>query len=61
MGGVLALSRAAELHTEIQGRLEASGFEGVTVTGKENDALNTVICNKKPSLVMIDSWFYRDG
>jgi DNA-binding NarL/FixJ family response regulator len=61
MGGVLALSRASELHTEIQGRLEASGFEDVTVTGKENDALNTVICNKKPRLVIIDSWFYQDG
>ena len=61
MGGVLALSRAAELHTEIQRRLEMSGFEDVTVTGKENEALNTVICNKKPRLVIIDSWFYQDG
>jgi DNA-binding NarL/FixJ family response regulator len=61
MGGVLALSRAAELHTEIQGRLEASGFEDVTVTGEENEVLNTVICNKKPRLVIIDSWFYQDG
>jgi DNA-binding NarL/FixJ family response regulator len=59
--GVLALTRAVELHTEIKGRLEASGFEDVTVTGKENDTLNTVICNKKPRLVMIDSWFYQDG
>jgi hypothetical protein len=58
MGGVLALSRASELHTEIQGRLEAAGFEDVTVTDKENDELNTVICNKDPRLVMIDSWFY---
>jgi len=61
MGGVLALSRAAELHTEIQGRLEASGFEDIMVTGEENEALNTVICNKDPCLVMIDSWFYQDG
>jgi len=61
MGGVLALSRAAELHGEIQGRLEASGFQEVTVTDKENDELNTVICNKKPRLVLIDSWFYQDG
>ena len=58
MDGVLALSRAVELHTLIQGRLEASGFEDVTVTGEENEALNTVICNKKPRLVIIDSWFY---
>ena len=61
MGGVLALSRAAELRTEIQRRLEMSGFEDVTVTDEENEALNTVICNKKPRLVIIDSWFYQDG
>jgi DNA-binding NarL/FixJ family response regulator len=61
MGGVLALSRAAGLHTEIKGLLEESGFEDVTVTDKENDALNTVICNKKPRLVIIDCWFYQDG
>jgi DNA-binding NarL/FixJ family response regulator len=60
MGGVLVLTRAAELHTEIKGRLEAAGFEDVTVTGKENDALNRVICNKNPRLVIIDSWFYQD-
>ena len=61
MGGVLALSRAAELYAEIKGWLEASGFEDVTVTGKENEELNTAICNKKPRLVIIDSWFYQDG
>jgi DNA-binding NarL/FixJ family response regulator len=61
MGGVLALSRAAELHTEIKERLEESGFEDVTVTDKKNDALNTVICSKNPRLVMVDSWFYQDG
>jgi DNA-binding NarL/FixJ family response regulator len=37
------------------------GFEDVSITGMKNDALNTVICNKKPRLVIIDSWFYRDG
>ena len=61
MGGVLALSRAAELYAEIKGWLEASGFQEVTVTDKENDELNTVICNKNPRLVFIDSWFYQDG
>ena len=61
MGGVLVLSSAVELHTEIKGQLEAAGFENVTVTDKKNDELNTVICNKKPRLVMIDSWFYQDG
>jgi hypothetical protein len=61
MGGALMLSKATELHTEIKGWLEASGFEDVTVTGKENEELNTVICNKKPRLVIIDSLFYQDG
>jgi len=61
MGGVLMLSRAAELQTEIKGWLEASGFEDVAVTGKENEELNTAICNKKPRLVIIDSLFYQDG
>ncbi len=61
MGGVLALSRAAGLHTEIKGQLEAAGFEDVTVTDKDNDELNTIICNKNPRLVIIDSWFYQDG
>ena len=58
MGGVLVLSSAVELHTEIKGQLEAAGFEDVMVTDKDNDELNTVICNKNPRLVMIDSWFY---
>ncbi|WP_461255563.1 response regulator transcription factor [Treponema sp. R80B11-R83G3] len=60
-GGVLALSRAVELHAEIKGRLEALRFENVTVTDRENDELNTVICNKNPRLVMIDSRFYQDA
>jgi len=61
MGGVLMLSRAAELQTEIKGWLEASGFEDVAVTGKENEELNTAICNKNPRLVIIDSLFFQDG
>jgi DNA-binding NarL/FixJ family response regulator len=61
MSGVLALSRATELHTEYKGRLEALGFQDITVTDKENEALNTIICNKNPRLVMIDSWFYQDA
>jgi len=39
---------------EIQGRLEASGFQDFTVTDKENEELNTAICNNKPRLVIID-------
>jgi N-dimethylarginine dimethylaminohydrolase len=55
---LLVLTRATGLHTKYKGLLEAVGFQDITVTDKENDALNTVICNKNPRLVMIDSWFY---
>jgi DNA-binding NarL/FixJ family response regulator len=61
MAGTLAVTRAKELHAEYKAWLEKIGFEDVAVTGEKNDALNTVICNKKPRLVIIDSWFYRDG
>jgi DNA-binding NarL/FixJ family response regulator len=61
MGGVLVLSRATGLHTEIKKLLEEFGFKDVTVTDKENKELNMLICNKDPRLVMIDSWFYQDG
>ncbi|WP_461247166.1 response regulator transcription factor [Treponema sp. R6D11] len=59
--GVLVLTKAAGPHTELIGRLEALGFKDVTVTDKEKDALNTVICNMYPRLVMIDSWYYQDA
>jgi DNA-binding NarL/FixJ family response regulator len=61
MAGILAVSRATELHAEYKAWLEKMGFEDVSITGMKNDALNTVICNKKPRLVIIDSWFYQDG
>jgi len=61
MAGTLAVTGAIELHSDYKVWLEKMGFEDITVTGKKNDALNTVICNKKPWLVIIDSWFYRDG
>ena len=61
MAGTLAVTGATELHAEFKAWLEKIGFEDVFVTGKKNDALNTVICNKKPRLMIIDSWFYQDG
>ena len=61
MAGILAVTGATELHAEYKAWLEKMGFADVAVTGKKNDALNTVICNKKPWLLIIDSWFYRDG
>ena len=61
MAGILAVTGATELHSEYKAWLEKMGFEDAVVTDKKNDALNTIICNKKPRLVIIDSWFYRDG
>ena len=62
MSGTLAVTGAEELHAEFKAWLEIKmGFEDVTITGIKNDALNTVICNKKPRIVIMDSWFYRDG
>jgi hypothetical protein len=61
MSGVLVVTRAAGLLEEYKGRLEKLGFHDVTITDKENCALNTVICNKKPRLALIDSWFYQDA
>jgi len=61
MAGILAVSGAAELHAEFKVWLEKTGFEDVAVTDEKNDALNMVICNKKPRLIIFDSWFYRDG
>jgi DNA-binding NarL/FixJ family response regulator len=61
MSGVLVVTRAAELHTKYKVVLEKQCFQDVTITDKENYALNTVICNKKPRLVFIDCWFYQDA
>jgi hypothetical protein len=64
MSGVLALTRAVELHAEYKRRLEELGFQDIPSSRmkcKKSDALNTIICNKNPRLVMIDSWFYQDA
>jgi hypothetical protein len=61
MAGTLAVTRAIELHSEYKVWLEKMGFADVTITSMKNNVLNTVICSKKPRLVIIDSWFYRDG
>jgi len=61
MAGTLAVTGAVELHAEFKVWLEKTGFEDVVITCMKNDTLNTVICNKKPRLVIIDSWFYKDG
>ena len=55
----LMVSRAVKLFPHIKKRLEVLGFPNVTVTGDEKDALNMVIREKKPGLVLIGSGFYQ--
>jgi DNA-binding NarL/FixJ family response regulator len=61
MAGTLVVSTATKLHAEFMSWLEKLGFENVMVTGKKNDALNTVINNKQPRLVIMSSFFYQAG
>jgi len=57
-GGTLMVSRAVNLHPLIKKRLEALGFENVTITGADYDGLNMVIRDIKPRLMLIGSAFY---
>jgi DNA-binding NarL/FixJ family response regulator len=59
-GGTLLVSRAENWFSHFKTRLEALGYRDVHVTGKEKDALNTVINHIKPKNVLISSNFY-DG
>jgi DNA-binding NarL/FixJ family response regulator len=58
-GGTLALSRHVNLHSHYKTRLEALGFRNVTVTAADRDALNRLIDELKPRLVLIDCMFYQ--
>lgn len=60
-GGVLVVARAKELHAEYKAWLEKFGFTDVLVTDKKNDALNTIIIDNNPRLVIFDSGFYQAG
>ena len=53
------LSRAVNLHSVIKKRLESLGFEDVTVTNKDNDALYNIIRTTKPRILLIDCSFYH--
>jgi len=46
---------------EYTSRLEPLGCKDVTVTDKKNDALNRIISDLNPRLVIIDSWFYLNA
>lgn len=58
-GGTILLSRAKLLHSHIKLRLEELGFKNVMVTDIDKDALDFLISENKPDLLMIASGFYQ--
>jgi DNA-binding NarL/FixJ family response regulator len=58
IGGILVVSRHQKLHDHYKKRFNALGFRDVTVTSAANEALNTVINENKPRLMIIGSGFY---
>ena len=53
------ISRAVKNHSHYKKRLETLGFPDVTLTALEKDALNSLIRNMKPNLVMMGARFYQ--
>ena len=58
-GNTLVISRELNNHSYYQKRLEALGFLNITMTALEKDALNSLIRNMKPSLLIMDARFYQ--
>jgi DNA-binding NarL/FixJ family response regulator len=58
-GGTLVLSRDVKLHSHYKKWLEALGFKNVIVTALDKDALNRLIEELKPRLVLVSCDFYR--
>ena len=57
--GTLVISREINNHLYYKQRLEAMGFSDVTMTELEKDALNFLIHELKPKLLMMDARFYE--
>jgi DNA-binding NarL/FixJ family response regulator len=58
-GGTLVISREINNHSYYKQRLEALGFSNVTMTDVEKDALNFLIHELKPKLLIMDARFYE--
>jgi len=58
-GGTLMVSRAVNNHAHYKKRLEALGFQGVTLTALEKDALNLLIRELQPALILMSARFYH--
>jgi DNA-binding NarL/FixJ family response regulator len=59
MGGTLMVSRAVKNHSFYKKRLEDLKFPDVTLTALEKDALDMLISDMKPDLVMMGARFYQ--
>ena len=57
-GGTLVVSRADKLFPFYKKYFEDSGYTNVTLTSKESDALNILIDELKPSIVIIGAGFF---
>jgi DNA-binding NarL/FixJ family response regulator len=60
-GGILVVSRNKANHDYFKQKLEEKGFTNLFVTAVDRDGLNSIIDNMKPSLVMIEACFYKEG
>jgi DNA-binding NarL/FixJ family response regulator len=58
-GGTLLLSRDKNLHSHYKTLLEDLGFKNVTVSAADRDALNRLIDELKPRLVLVSCDFYQ--
>jgi len=57
--GTLLVSRNIKWHTKYKKRLEELGFKDVTVTALERDALEMLIREIKPKILMMSASFYK--
>jgi DNA-binding NarL/FixJ family response regulator len=60
-GGTLVVSRAVNLYSYYKQELAKMGFKDLTFTDAGYDALNMLINELKPRLLLIDSAFYQGG
>jgi DNA-binding NarL/FixJ family response regulator len=58
-GGILALSREEKLYPSFMKRFAELGFKDIEISGQERDALNTIINDMKPRLVLVGSGYYK--
>src|SRR5215469_15721817 len=57
-GGTLVISRAVNLLPDWKKDFEKMGFQNILTTSQEKDALNSVISDFKPRLILIGCGFY---